>query len=92
MTIRNAIRAGLVAAMLAGGAIMLPAAPAQAMPVRCDAEDAERQRALFAQMMYWWDRAQWLEANGGSNAQIETAYYNYMVADDALTNAERFCG
>jgi hypothetical protein len=81
MRIRSFVRAVLVAAALAGGAVAVSATPAQAMhPDYCD---SERTNPHYFRMTYWLDEARWLENHGGSNAAIENAYYEYMVALDA---------
>jgi hypothetical protein len=43
-------------------------------------------------MDYWLNQARWLENNGGSDAAIENAYYQYMVASDAYNAAvDAYC-
>ena len=79
MKVRNVIRAGLAAAILATGGVVLSPAPAQAFPrEQCNAQVLVPIQAL---MSFWWGEAQWLEANGGSDNDIEWAYYQYMVAE-----------
>ena len=87
MRIRNVIRVGLVAALLAGGGVVLSAAPAQAEHIEsCHYVDL----VLLARVDYWWDMAQSLETNGGSDSDIANAYYQYMVAEDEY-EASDFC-
>ena len=46
----------------------------------------------YFRMDYWLNQARWLENNGGSDAAIENAYYQYMVASDAYNAAvDAYC-
>jgi|SoiMethySBSTD1v2_1073268.scaffolds.fasta_scaffold00435_18 hypothetical protein len=90
MRIRTLVQTGLVAAMLAGGGVAVFAAPAQAE--RIDYCDSERINPHYFRMDYWLNQARWLENNGGSDAAIENAYYQYMVASDAYNAAvDAYC-
>ena len=90
MRIRTLVQTGLVAAMLAGGGVAVFATPAQAE--RIDYCDSERTNPFYFRAAYWWREAQRLEANGGSDAAIDNAYYQYMVAADAYSAAvDAYC-
>jgi hypothetical protein len=79
LRVREVIRGVLVATALAAGVVGSSAAPANAAA----AEHCRVDRQYLDRMEFWWNEAQGLEHNGGSNAAISNAYYQYMVALDA---------
>jgi hypothetical protein len=88
MKIRNVVWGIALACAVTVGAVSLPSAPARAVGFSdywC--HDTNALRRYETKVSFWWNTALYYEESGGSNEDIEDAWYQYMLAEDEYNEA-----
>jgi hypothetical protein len=88
MKIRNVVWGLVLACAVTMGAVSPPSAPASARGFSdywC--HDTNALRPYEAKVTFWWNIAHFYQENGGSYEDVQDAWYQYMLAQDARDEA-----